>query len=119
MSASTRSKYHAVPTVVDGIRFASKAEARRFGELKLLQKAGKICELELQPRFKLYVSDPDGEEIKIGTYIADFSYLLLDKFGDNFSTEVVEDVKGFRTDLYLWKKKHFEIQCGIKITEVK
>src|SRR3990167_4438640 len=114
-----RSKYRAVPTVVDNIRFASKAEARRYGELKLLERAGKICDLALQPRFELCVSDPEGEEIKIGTYVADFYYLTLDKFGDNFSIEVVEDVKGFRTDLYKWKKKHFETQYGIKITEVK
>ena len=119
MSAATRSKYRAVPTVVDNIRFASKAEARRYGELKLLERAGKICDLALQPRFELCVSDPEGEEIKIGTYIADFYYLTLDKYGDNFSIEVVEDVKGFRTDLYKWKKKHFEVQYGIKITEVK
>src|SRR3990167_8478683 len=70
---------------IDGIVFASKSEKKRYGELKLLQKAGKICELELQPRFELCVFDPDGEEIKIGAYVADFSYLALDKFGDNFS----------------------------------
>ena len=46
-------KYNAIPTTVDGIRFASKREARRYLELKLLQKAGHISDLELQPRFRL------------------------------------------------------------------
>lgn len=39
-------KYHAKPTTVDGIRFASKAEARRYSELRLLEKAGEIKNLE-------------------------------------------------------------------------
>jgi hypothetical protein len=44
------SKYHAQPTVVDGIRFASKAEARRYGELMLLMKARVIWGLTLPGR---------------------------------------------------------------------
>ena len=40
---TTQSKYHAVPTTIDNIRFASKAEARRYRELRLLEKAGEIA----------------------------------------------------------------------------
>jgi hypothetical protein len=40
-------KYHAIPTEIDGIRFDSKAEARRYGELMLLEMGGVIRELEL------------------------------------------------------------------------
>lgn len=106
--ARKRHKYGAVPTVVDNIRFASKAEAKRYGELKLLERAGKISCLELQPKFPLCVN---GKEI--GVYIADFAYLDLEKAKD-----VTEDVKGIRTPIFNWKKKHYEAQYGITITLV-
>jgi hypothetical protein len=109
-----RSKYHAVPTVIDGIRFASKAEARRYMELKMLEKAGEIRGLELQPVFPLFV--PDGassKRVKLGKYVADFRY----RSGPR-GLLVVEDVKGVKTPIYRWKKKHVEAQYGIAITEI-
>ena len=99
-------KYHARPTTVDGIRFASQKEARRYQELRLLERAGEITQLELQPRYRL---DAAGGEF-IGEYRADFRYLSV-------GVEVVEDVKGVRTSLYRWKKRHVEAQYGIAITE--
>lgn len=87
-----RSKYGAIPTVVDGIRFASKAEAKRWGELKLLERDGEIRRLERQPKFDLMVL---GE--KIGRYIGDFAYL------DKRLCRVVEDVKGYATDEFRLK----------------
>ncbi len=101
------SKYRAIPTVVNGIRFASKKEAGRYSELMLLFKAGKIRQLYLQPEYPCHVM---GHEIPIGVYRADFSYLEGDK-------HIVEDVKGVKTPLYRWKKKHVEAQYGIKIRE--
>jgi hypothetical protein len=65
-----KSKYAAIPTIVDGIRFASKKEARRYTELKLLERAGEITCLELQPKFPCVVNGK-----KVCTYIADFAYL--------------------------------------------
>ena len=47
------SKYGAIRTTVDGVTFASKAEARRYAELKLLEQAGEIKGLELQPKFDI------------------------------------------------------------------
>lgn len=85
-----RSKYRNVPTTVDGIRFASKAEAKRYGELKLLAKGRKISGLELQPRFELLV---DGKAVS--TYVGDFLYR---EAGSN--RKVVEDVKGVQTDAF-------------------
>jgi hypothetical protein len=83
-----RGKYKAVPTVVDGIRFASKKEAKRYQELKLLVRANEIKDLLLQPRFSLTV---DG--IFICTYVGDFQYTE--------GNEVfVEDCKGFKTPAY-------------------
>jgi hypothetical protein len=102
------SKYKAVPTVIDGIRFASKKEAKRYGELKMLEKAGHIQGLCLQPEYVLYAGDGDT---KLGVYRADFEY------AEN-GQHIVEDVKGFKTPLYRWKKKHVEAQYGIEVREV-
>lgn len=115
---ASRSKYSAQPTVVDGIRFASKREAQRYGELKLLEKADQIRQLALQPRFALKVRANDAPVTEIiGDYVADFSYLTHDP--DFPARFVVEDVKGVKTALYKWKKKHVEAQYGIQIREIK
>jgi hypothetical protein len=106
-------KYRAVATEVDGIRFHSKAEARRYSELKLLEKAGEVKELELQPKFQLYAPQRSGPPEKVSTYIADFRYRRGPK-----GILVIEDVKGMRTPLYRLKKKWVEVQYGLKITEV-
>lgn len=100
------SKYKAMPTIIDGIRFASKKEANRYAELKLLEKAGKISLLSRQRKHPLEVAGKI-----IGYYVSDFSYT------DEDEVYVVEDAKGMRLPLYLWKKKHFEAQYGIKIKE--
>ena len=94
-------KYSARPTIVDGIKFASAKEARRYGELRLLQTAGKISQLELQPRFKLVIQE---------TYVADFRYVELGE-------TVVEDAKGFMTSEYKRKRKAMKIQHGITILQ--
>lgn len=101
-----RHKYGAKPTEVDGIKFASKKEANRYSELKIMEQAGDISCLELQPRYPLTV---DG--VKVGEYRADFRYRR------NGAT-VVEDVKGVRTVIYRMKKKIVEAQYGITIVEV-
>ena len=91
-------KYHAVPTAVDGYRFASQREARYYQNLKLLEKAGAIQDLELQPVFPLVVNG-----VVIGKYVADFRYV------DCETGEVVTvDVKGFRTKEYKLKKRLVE-----------
>lgn len=112
LASGRRSKYGALPTMVDGIKFASKAEARRYGALRLLERAGEISELELQPRFPLIVHFWDEQE-RIGEYRGDFAY--YDRLGER----IVEDVKGFKTPLYKWKKRHVEAQYGIVIREVR
>jgi hypothetical protein len=110
-----RHKYSAVRTEVDGYKFASKAEAKRYQELKLLEKAGEIHSLRLQPSFPLDVIGGFVKDVRvnIGVYKADFDY-----FDVKADTRVVEEVKGFKTPLYRWKKKHVEAQYGITITEV-
>lgn len=106
-------KYRAQPTIVDGIRFASKREAARYMELRLLERAGEIHQLEVQPRFPLHVGG-----VRIGHYVGDFRYYR--KLTSGGPTSVVEDVKSpaTRTALYKWKKKHTEAEHGIAIVEV-
>ncbi len=101
------SKYKAVPTMVGDIRFASQAEARRYRELLLLNKAGQIRCLELQPVFKISVNGRP-----ICKYVADFQYIEGNRL-------VVEDCKGFRTPIYRLKKKLVEATHGIKIQEIQ
>lgn len=111
--------------MVDGVRFASKREAARYRELRLLEKAGDIWDLELQPRFPLYApstscylrraleASTNGGLFKLGEYRGDFKY--HDRSNKPY---VVEDVKGFKTPLYRWKKRHVEAQYGITIQEI-
>lgn len=84
-----RNKYGAKPQVVDGVRFASKAEAKRDAELQLLAKAGVIHCLERQPVFPLVVNG-----VKIGKFTGDWKYTEKGKPGDP-PTYVVEDRKGY------------------------
>lgn len=103
-------KYNVAPPeqrTVDGIVFASKAEARRYGELKIMVKLGLAKELELQPQFTFFIGDK-----KMFKYIADFKYF------NAIGQEVFEDVKGVRTAVYRLKKKIIEHQYGIEITEI-
>jgi hypothetical protein len=108
------SKYGNKRVEVDGITFDSQAEAKRYAELKLLEKAGQISDLKLQPRFPFYYQTGWTSELMF-TYVADFSY--VDNVPPHPMT-VVEDVKGFRTPLYRLKKKLIEAQYGIAITEI-
>ena len=101
-------KYRNQPTMVDGIKFQSKREARRYGELKLLQRANKIEHLTLQRSFALEVN---GQLVT--TYIADFDYFEVDT-----GQWVVEDVKGLRTPVYQLKKALMRACRGIEIREV-
>jgi hypothetical protein len=60
-----RNKYGATKTTIDGITFDSKKEAQRYCELRLLQKAGEITHLELQPAFRLAI---DGRPVLIKSH---------------------------------------------------
>lgn len=114
MSARRRSKFGNRKTEVYGITFDSAKEARRYQELRLLEKAGEIDGLTCQQPFYLRVWRK-GSFIEIGTYRADFHY--WEGANTTEPREVIEDVKGFRTPLYRWKKKHVEAQYGIEIRE--
>lgn len=108
--APRRHKYGAIPTEVDGVRFASRAEAKRYSELKLLARAKLIENLELQPKFPLIVNG-----VLVCTYVADFSYRL-----PSTGKTVVEDVKSTatRTDAYCIKSKLLAALHSVEIVEV-
>lgn len=110
---SKKSKYHAQKTVLDGIKFDSKKEANRYAELKLMERAGLIKGLQRQVRFELIPSfDVDGKHYRPTSYVADFVYTDV-KSGK----QVVEDCKGFRTDIYRLKAKMFAHKFGVSILE--
>ena len=121
------SKYKNRARWVGNRRFDSEAEAKRYGELKLLWKAGKINDLRCQVRFPLgTLTRSERNAVPVGHYVADFVYTTASPrcFTEegNFSSlakdVVVEDVKGFRTELYKWKKRHFEAEYQLQIREV-
>jgi hypothetical protein len=103
-------KYGAKRTTVDGIEFASKAEARRYAELRLLERAGEITGLECHPVYRFAVNG-----VKVGRYTPDFRYR------DAFGCLVVEDVKGgtaTRTEAYRLRARLMLACHGITVKEV-
>ena len=102
------SKYGNIKTVTsDGIKHDSIKEANRWCELKLLERAGRIQDLQRQVKYELI---PKQEGERAVYYIADFVYT------EN-GQKVVEDVKGMRTKDYKLKKKLMLYFHGIKIKE--
>lgn len=104
-SVKKTNKYRAIKKVVDGYTFASSGEAKRYAELSMLQKAGKIHGLALQRRFRIEV-----KQLHICDYVADFTYYEGRVF-------VVEDFKGIRTPMYDLKKKLLFATHGLVIRE--
>ena len=117
-SVPRRSKYRAVPTMLDGERFASKAEASRWAGLLLLQKAGAITGLQRQVRYPLAIGNtpilirskgfPKGRQAH---YTADFVYC-------EHGLVVVEEFKGFDTTESRLRRAVFEAMhgCIIRVT---
>jgi hypothetical protein len=103
-----RSKYGAKACVIDGHRFASHKEGRRYRELVTLESGHVIGGLELQPKYLILINGR-----KCGEYRGDFRYTDLETLA-----EIVEDVKGVRTPVYKLKKKLVEAIYGIEILEV-
>ena len=118
---------------VDVIEFDSKKEAQRYYELKLLQRAGVISELELQKEYELIPAQYEyfprygktGKRLKDGkrciekscVYKSDFAYM---KDGQ----QVVEDVKGYRDPRsagyakFVIKRKLMLHIYGIRVIEI-
>ena len=97
---------------VNGITFDSRKEANRWNELVLLERAGKISNLERQVKFELIPSQRiDGKVVERAChYVADFVYI------EN-GNKVVEDSKGFKTQEYIIKRKLLLKEYGIQVKE--
>ena len=121
-------KYNATKCLVDGLEFASKREANRYLELRLLERAGEISDLRLQVDFELIPNQYATEKRygKNGKPLKDKEVLLERKvvyradfvYKDNDGKTVVEDTKGFRTTEYVLKRKMFLYKYGFPITEI-
>lgn len=114
MTSPKKHKYSAEATTLDGIKFPSKREARRWAELQLLQRGGEVRDLQRQVKYALRGQDgpiltPTGKQAH---YIADFVYVDA-----RTGFEVVEDAKGAKTPEYLLKRAILAAQ-GVKVTEV-
>lgn len=127
------SKYNSKKVYYDGIEFSSRKECNRYRELKLLQMAGQIRNLELQKSFELIPAqyEPSTEFYKRGekkglpkqgklleqaiTYVADFCY-------EEEGELVVEDTKGYKGGgayaIFVLKRKLMLYKYGIKIKEI-
>lgn len=117
-------KYRNKKVVRDGLTFDSVREWKRWRELILLQKAGKISDLQRQVEFELIPAqrEPDtvgarGGIIKGKVIERECSYLADFVYKQNGET-VVEDTKGFRTKDYTIKRKLLLYRYGIRIREV-
>lgn len=125
-----KNKYYNVKTrALDGTVFDSLKEARRWDELTLLQRAGKITNLQRQVAYELIPAQYEtyaryskkGEKLKEGLrlverkveYIADFTY--TDTETGEF---IVEDTKGVKTKDYIIKRKLMLAVHSIRIKEV-
>lgn len=122
-------KYNNKKVMVDGIKFDSKKEAKRYKELKMLEKAGVISNLQRQVKYVLipaqyeltdeaYTKGKDKGRPKKGrlierecAYYADFVYI---RNGDT----IVEDTKGVKTPEYIIKRKLMLYVHNIKIKEM-
>lgn len=108
-------KYKNRTVLYDGIKFDSVKEKNRYQELKLLERAGKIEDLVLQQEYELIPKfRKNNKTYRKTSYKADFSYFDIE--GNKY---IVEDVKGFKTDVYKLKKKLFEYRYkDLEIKEI-
>lgn len=110
---AVKSKYRSRKITVDGEVFDSKKEYKRFVELTLLERAGKITNLRRQVKYELLPSQRiDGKVVERPvSYYADFAY-------DQDGKTIVEDTKGVRTTDYILKRKMLLYFHGIRIKEI-
>jgi len=108
-------KLRAVKTTIDDIVFDSKSEAKRYSELKILERSGVISNLELQKRYELIPKQKlsNGSCERACHYIADFVYQMNGQ-------SICEDSKsGVKTKDYIIKRKLMKFIHNIEILETK
>jgi hypothetical protein len=120
MTRANRSWIRAEKVEEDGYVFDSKAEYRRYRELKLLEKAGEIFDLKVHVEHRLELNGkpllirsdgyPNGRRCK---YTSDFEYI------DRNANKVIEDVKGYATPHARYRIGVFELLTGHRVTIVR
>lgn len=113
-----KNKYKNDKVEYSGIKFDSKKQARRYQDLKLLERAGEIKELEIEPSFPIEVNG-----VKVCIYKADFGYReqIYNKSGMKlYWDRIVEDVKSepTKTPVYRLKKKLMKAIYNIEVREI-
>lgn len=109
-----RPKYRNRKTKYNGMTFDSIREARRYRTLRALEDAGEISELRRQVKFVLIPAQRIAGKLveRECSYYADFCYV------DANGKTVVEDAKGYRTDVFVIKRKLMLQRFGISVKEV-
>lgn len=100
----SRNKFNARKAKIGDLTFDSASEAKRWAELKILERAGEISELTRQRAYPLWVN---GETI--ATYKPDFRYLTKD------GAVCIEEHKGYWTPEAKLKVKLFEAIYRTKV----
>ncbi len=124
------SKYHNRKVTVDGITFDSAKEANRYKELKVLERAGLVHDLQLQVKFKLIPAQREwtdettasGKPKKGKILEHEVSYYADFVYKNRYGLQVVEDVKGYKKGeayaLFAIKRKLMLWIHGIRVKEV-
>ena len=105
MPDAPKNKYRNIETVVDGIIFPSRKQAKRYRGLLLLQQKGEITDLALEQAYSI-----DVNGIHICDYRADFTFRRDGKI-------VVEDTKGIRTPAFKLKALLMKAVYGVEVVE--
>lgn len=106
-SQPKKSKFNAKVVWIDGIRFDSTWEGKRYSQLKLLERTGEISDLQMQVPYPMEINN-----VVICKYLADFVYVKED-------ITIIEDAKGFITPEYRIKKKLMKAIHNIEILETR
>ncbi len=134
IAAQASNKYHNRKIEINGIRFDSRKEAKRYVQLMHAMRVGAIRDLRLQVDFTIQEAYTDwhGKRIRAIRYRADFAYNLTGLLPFGISAEdrdvwsryimsgtetVIEDVKGVKTQAYKMKEK-LMAKKGVSIREV-
>ena len=105
-------KFRNVAMEVEGFRFDSKLEVRRYRELLQMEHAKIITDLQVKPEFALHAPTPTGQLERIGSYTPEFSYMR---------ERHIEDCKSLptrRLATYRWKSHHFAVEYGLEVIEI-
>lgn len=120
------SKFHNEPVTVDGVRYDSKNEMRRYNFLKLMERAGEISKLRYHVKYTLFPKGtvdvrrlPDGREIELKRYEREHWYEADFVYVNKKGEEIIEDFKGFETETFKEKRDMMKVLYNIDIKITK